>query len=118
MSERLFEPEDPLKPWQGGKRPPEERRPAPAHRNAPDTELEAARQIEPRAGTWRRKVLDAIRQSGPLGLTDWELHTALGGNLYTIAPRRNELLRDGWIKDSGSRRSTNNGKRAIVWVMA
>jgi len=86
-----------------------------AHREAGDTERGAAVAIMPRTGTWRRRVLDAIALSE--GLTDWEIHNRVGGLLYTVAPRRNELLRDGWIRDSGERRRTNSTNRAIVWVL-
>jgi hypothetical protein len=96
-------------------REPEVERSAPAHRDARDTEVEAAAMIAPRAGTWRRRVLEAIAAAGADGRTDWELHGELGGNLYTVAPRRVELERDGWIADAGERRTTNNGRRAIVW---
>jgi hypothetical protein len=88
-----------------------------AHWNASDTEQEAAMQIQPRSGTWRAKVLEEITRAGDDGATDWELHVRTGGLLYTIAPRRNELLNDGWIRDSGRRRVTPNGTRAIVWVL-
>lgn len=97
-------------------RDPTAPRPAPAHLAAADTELNAARLIAPRAGTWRRIVLDVLARSED-GMTDWELHTSLGGNLYTIAPRRTELCRDGWLKDSGRRRVTNNQRAAIVWIL-
>jgi hypothetical protein len=96
-------------------RDPDEARAAPAHTRAADTEREAAALIAPRAGTWRRRVLEAVGRAGERGLTDWELHQALGGNLYTVAPRRKELTDDGWLFDCGERRMTNNGRRAIVW---
>ena len=92
--------------------------PAWMHREAGDTERAAAALVQPRTGTWRARVLEAITTAGEHGLTDWELHDALGGNLYTVAPRRKELVELGWVVDSGSRRPTNNGARAIVWVLS
>jgi hypothetical protein len=29
---------------------------------------------------------------------------------------RNSLMRDGWVIDSGSRRNTDEGNPAIVWI--
>lgn len=87
------------------------------HRGAADTEREAARFVFPRSGSWRYRVLVEIARAGDAGLTDWEVHKRLGGNLYTTAPRRKELLDMGWIGDSGKRRATNNRTSAIVWVL-
>mgnify|MGYP005855329159 CR=1 FL=1 len=116
---RLFEPDRPLKPWQGGPlSDPSTPRPAPAHFPGRDTEIEAARLVAPQAGTWRSRVLEAIAAAGEVGMTDWELHERLGGALYTVAPRRAELVRMGWLADSGRRRSTNTGRSAIVWVLS
>lgn len=97
---------------------PDEDRPGAAHRGAGDTERGSAWAIFPRTGTWRRRVLDAIGRSDDHGRTDWELHQELGGMLYTVAPRRNELLNGGWIMDSGRRRRTNSRNAAIVWVLS
>jgi len=87
------------------------------HRGAGDTERAAAELVAPRSGTWRWRVLLAVARAGASGRTDWELHTELGGLLYTVAPRRHELARDGWIEDSGERRRTPSGTEAVVWVM-
>jgi len=87
------------------------------HRGAGDTERAAAELVAPRSGSWRWRVLLAVARSGASGLTDWELHSELGGLLYTVAPRRHELARDGWIEDSGKRRRTPSGTEAVVWVM-
>jgi len=73
------------------------------HRGAGDTERAAAELAAPRSGTWRWRVLLAVE---------------LGGLLYTVAPRRHELARDGWIVDSGERRRTPSGTEAVVWVLS
>jgi len=88
------------------------------HREAGDTERAAAELVAPRSGTWRWRVLLAVARAGASGRTDWELHTELGGLLYTVAPRRHELARDGWIEDSGKRRRTPSGTEAVVWVLS
>lgn len=108
----------PVHPWQRSTRLPDPGVATEgwAHRASSDTERAAARLVAPRTGTWRSRVLREIA-SCLAGATDWELHKALGGNLYTVAPRRKELVEMGWIRDSGERRPTNNGASAIVWTM-
>jgi hypothetical protein len=83
---------------------------------APRTEREAAILAYPNSGTARRRVLDHIAASAS-GATDEEISLALDMRLYTAAPRRNELLNDGWICDSGKTRPTTTGTRAVVWVL-
>jgi hypothetical protein len=84
---------------------------------APDTERQAAISVYPRTGTCRRRVLDFIARSGERGATDEEVSLALRMRLYTAAPRRNELLNDGWVEDSERQRFTTTGTRATVWVL-
>lgn len=92
-------------------------REAPSHRRATDTERAAAGLARPRAGIARARVLDAIATSSD-GLNDFEIARATGLRLYTAAPRRGELLKDGWIVDSGERRPTDSGSLAIVWKLS
>ncbi len=84
---------------------------------APATEREAAISVYPRTGTARRRVLDFIASMGLRGATDEEVSLSLRMRLYTAAPRRNELLRDGWVEDSERQRPTTTGTRATVWVL-
>lgn len=74
----------------------------------------------PRAGTQREKVLDALKESGSLGVTDYELwyRFKIGARPHVPGTRREELIADGWnIVDSGRRRPTDTGSPAIVWVL-
>jgi hypothetical protein len=91
--------------------------PGARHRVAVDTEALAADAIAPRAGTLRALALEHIRIAGAHGLTDGELAASTGKYLYTMAPRRVELVQQGWVEDSGVRRSTEHGKTAAVWVL-
>ena len=92
--------------------------PAPHHHRHPrDTEVAAAQLITPIAGTLRCIALDAFRDAGPRGLTDQELAGATGRYLYTIAPRRVELVQQGWVQDSGARRRGVRGRSAVVWAL-
>jgi hypothetical protein len=87
------------------------------HRGAPETERRAAIEVQPRTGTARRRVLDLIASRGETGATDEEVSIALRMRLYTAAPRRTELVRGGWVMDSGKRRRTTTGSRAAVWML-
>jgi hypothetical protein len=84
-------------------------------RDHPATSTEAARRTLPRSGTQRRRVLDALREVHPRGLTDEDLQARLGMAANTERPRRVELVRDGWAEDSGDRRDTAGGSPSIVW---
>lgn len=84
---------------------------------APDTERLAAVLVYPRTGTKRLEVLDHFVQVGEGGATDEEVSEALGMRLYTAAPRRHELVSDGWLEDSGRTRRTTTRTPATVWVL-
>lgn len=79
-----------------------------------DTSLEAAASVAKggRAATYRARVLDSLRQSPK---TDEEIGLALGMGQNTVRPRRRELQTDGVVRDSGERRPTTTGRKAIVW---
>jgi hypothetical protein len=101
-------PRDPLIPRVG-----------PSHHNDPETAREAARRDLPRKGTQRARVLDAFRELGETGATDYELGRRLEMFRWVAGTRRGELIEDGWlIVDSGERRVTDTGSRAIVWRLS
>ncbi len=81
-------------------------------RDARDTSIAAAGRTWPQSGTARERVLAAIVV---LPGTDEEIADALDMNPNTQRPRRKELEEMGWIRDSGQRRKTRSGTRAIVW---
>ena len=80
-----------------------------------DTSIEAAIKVTPRVSDLQRTVLDFLRLQGEHGATDEEIAEATGLYLYTSAPRRGELCINGYVEDSGDRRCTVRGRRAIVW---
>ena len=88
-----------------------------AHRGR-DTEQAAALAALPRSGTNRMRALAALALAGVDGLTDHELADATSIYLYSVAPRRVELVKGGWVVDSGRRRETPNGSPAVVWVLS
>jgi hypothetical protein len=86
-------------------------------RNPRDTQIQAALKALPRSGTARGKVLEYIAGRGDAGATDDEIAERLRMSPNTARPRRNELMKGGWIEDSTKRRASSAGGEAIVWVL-
>lgn len=84
--------------------------------NAPETSVLAAERAMPGSGSMRARILGFIVDRGLTGATDEEIEKSLGLRHQSASARRNELARDGWIKDSGERRKTSSGSEATVWV--
>ncbi|MBI4695540.1 MAG: hypothetical protein HY749_16100 [Gammaproteobacteria bacterium] len=82
------------------------------------TSKAAAEAIEPRAGTKRAIVLAFIRGRGALGATNEEISAGCGLQIQTVCPRVVELRECKLIKDGLTRRPTQSGNNAVVWVMA
>lgn len=88
----------------------------PAQRHSP-TSVAAAERAEPAAAaTQRRAVLDFLRGRGADGATDEEIQVALSLNPSGERPRRIELVRGGFVRDSGTTRPTRSGCKAVVWT--
>jgi hypothetical protein len=68
----------------------------------------------------KRAILDALQ----VAMTDEELILTVRnthGNIASesgIRSRRAELVRDGFVEDTGSRSKTVSGRSTIVWVKA
>ena len=82
----------------------------------PDTSFEAARRQKPVAQKKREVALEAIRETGDWGLTDEELAKVTGMPRLTAAARRNELVRQGLVEDSGRHRDSDQDCPCKVWV--
>ena len=80
------------------------------------TSFDAAKAIEPKAGTLRAKLLDELRHFPEIGLTDQEMQDLTNMDPSTQRPRRIELHKAGLIEDSGKTRATASGRQAVVWV--
>jgi len=89
----------------------------PAQQHSP-TSREAAGRIAPVTGELRRRVYDFIRERGQEGATDEEMQVALDMGPSTQRPRRVELVRGGFVIDSGRTRLTKSGRKAVVWIVA
>lgn len=90
------------------------------------TSFAAAMQAEAAADTMRGRVLRALIDAGPArrlpdgfvvgGRTDEELQQQLRMNPNTERPRRIELERKGYVRDSGKTRPTSASTfAAVVW---
>jgi hypothetical protein len=91
----------------------------PAFRSgAPATSREAAYSMVGPAKKQRADVLAFLIERGEAGATDAEIEAALGMRHQSASPRRGELVASGLVVDSGKRRPTPSGRRAVVWVPA
>lgn len=78
-----------------------------------ETSKAAAEAIEPKVPILREQVYAMILDRGAAGMTDEEMQRQLAGN--TQRPRRVELVKQGRIRPSGTRK-TASGREAVVWV--
>ncbi len=83
-------------------------------RNHQDTAIAAAYRIEPVTGEQRTFVYETLC-AHPKGLTDEEICAITGLSAKSENPRRWELVKKGHVIDSGKRRLTVSGCKAIVW---
>jgi len=74
----------------------------------------AAAAVLGRTGSARRRVLGLIAMQD--GLTDEEISERLRMPPNTERPRRVELVRAGFIEDSGFYRYTSTFHKAVLWV--
>jgi len=86
------------------------------NRGQSETSESSAGGIASVSGAKRRAVYQAIVASGDDGMTDEEMQDATGMAPNTQRPRRVELVRDGSVIDSGIRRNTKSGRKAVVWT--
>lgn len=64
----------------------------------------------------RAKILRLLKAVGDYGATDEEIQVALDIPGDTQRPRRYELVKRGYVRDSGVKRKTSSGRRAVVWI--
>jgi hypothetical protein len=85
---------------------------APAQQHSP-TSVKAADEVQ-RAVTGMLRAVLVHFAAAPEGLTDDELIAGMG-RPNTVRPRRVDLHRLGYIRDSQRTRKTAAGKDAVVW---
>jgi hypothetical protein len=79
------------------------------------TSLDAARELQNKT-TKKALVFKEIVCRGKEGATDEEIMMDLGMSPNTERPRRVELVREGFIVDSGRTRKTRANRDAVVWI--
>ena len=79
-----------------------------------ETSEEAAKSLY--SGPIRERVYKIIESMDFLGATDEELERRLNMKHQTVSARRRELVLMGRVKDSGVRRRTTSGRKAVVWI--
>jgi len=86
--------------------------------NSTDTSAEAGASVNTHVGKLARQCFDEIEvvyNSGSHGLTVDQLEQLLNRSHQSVSARVNELRDKGWVVDSGERRKTRSGRKAIVW---
>lgn len=71
----------------------------------------------PRPGTVKEKILVFIARQRDDGATDDEAALLLQQAVTTVSANRNQLLKAGWVKDSGRRRKIRSGNLGTVWTL-
>jgi hypothetical protein len=93
----------------------------PAHLGArntdPETSLFAAATATEGMTHNQIAVLTALAAAGDRGMIDHDHEAVNGLKQDTAGKRRGELAADGLVVDSGTRRKTPRGSKAIVWVL-
>jgi hypothetical protein len=87
-----------------------------SHRDGPQTERLAAAMTWPRAGTGRRRVIEALAAAGDTGRTFDELIVELA--MYSAQKRLHDVKRAGWAVGTGRTRDTRTGAPAEVYVLS
>lgn len=95
-------------------RPPETYPDAPGYSNE-TTSKAAAASIKPDLGRLQQRVFDHI-QARPS--TAREVEDALSMRTQTVTARIRELVLKNKLVDSGEKRETDSGRKAIVWKAA
>src|SRR5262249_41213817 len=87
------------------------------HRAPRDTSIAAFESHDDETKARRHnRIYRYIAERG--GATCWEVEQALGGLHQTISAAISNLSADGVLVDTGERRRTGSGRKAIVWGVA
>ena len=81
--------------------------------DGPDTSVAAAYAAKPNSGLQRVTIYNLLRDRD--GLTADEISLLLDLPAQSVSARLNGLAQDRHICDSGTRRKTRYGRKAIVW---
>lgn len=84
-----------------------------APHNGTETSKDAAADIKRHLPTLEQRVL--VYVAGVDNATNDEIEVALSMNGSTVRPRIVELRERGLVEDSGVRRKTRTGRKAVAW---
>jgi hypothetical protein len=82
-----------------------------------DTSEAAAQAVRAKAPSQKARVLRYVESRGGDGATDDEIEVGLALPHQSASARRNDLVRQGKLRDSGLRRKTRAGQQAVAWVV-
>jgi hypothetical protein len=88
------------------------------HNNTTDTANEAAASMADHVGKLANECFHEIVATwteGAVGMTVDAIEQRLNRSHQSVSARVNELRDKGWVVDSGIRRPTRSGRKAIVW---
>jgi hypothetical protein len=77
----------------------------------------AAQAVRPKAPSQKLRVLRYVASRAEDGATDDEIEVALALPHQSASARRNDLVREGKLRDSGLRRKTRAWQQAVAWVL-
>ena len=80
------------------------------------TSTDAFAGIQDKIGFLRGECYRQIKRAGKVGMTCDEVEVETNMLHQTAGPRIKELRDRGLIEDSGKKRPTRSGAKAIVWV--
>lgn len=106
--------------FDAGPRAAPEIEPRPVPHNGTDTSRAAAEALRETESIQRQRIYDALLLRGRRGATDHQLAELTGYELSAVNGRRNRLVRDGLVVDSGRRQTVTRefGKttKRTIWV--
>ncbi len=82
-----------------------------------DTSLAAWRAVQDTLPDKKKRILGYVEKQGDSGATCEECEQWLGMSHQTASSTITHLKQEGWLIDSGHRRDTRTGNRAIVYVL-
>lgn len=85
-----------------------------------ETSRTAASLAVPVQASAREQIIAFLAAVPPMahpGYTDEQLERRLNRPHQTVSSARNWLVNNGWVRDSGERRPTRNGRMAVVWQL-
>jgi hypothetical protein len=100
-------------------RPPLDRNHAAARHYDPATSHQAAAVAALSAGAVRTRIYELVKAAGDDGMTVDQIRAQMPPMApSTLSARASDLIRDGYLVDSGRRRATRSGTKARVLVAA